>query len=137
MGILGGKGNGLCDDSNNNAGCEFDGGDCCISESTTLLQNCNICACLTGEDLFRWASPRTGSTPGQGTLWDFRTLLLAKISKNDTNIISRSLKKNIFQILRTVAHCGNYLVSISFCMWHFVPKSIKVSVVLFVDYKKL
>ena len=47
----GGKGNGLCDDSNNNAGCEFDGGDCCISEYTTLLQTCNICACLTGEDL--------------------------------------------------------------------------------------
>ena len=89
----GGKGNGFCDDSNNNAGCEFDGGDCCISESTTLLQTCNICACLTGEDLFRFARPRTGSTLGQETLLDFRTRLLAKISKIDTYIISRSLRK--------------------------------------------
>ena len=42
----------------------------------------------------------------------FRTLLLAKISKNDTNIIFRSLKKiYVFQNWRTVAQKSRELRS--------------------------
>merc|ERR1712190_529192 len=40
------KGDGFCDDGNNNAGCEFDGGDCCgpnVSEDF-----CSVCECLNG-----------------------------------------------------------------------------------------
>ena len=42
----------------------------------------------------------------------FRNLLLAKLSKNDTNIICRSLKKKyVFQNLRTVAQKSRVLQS--------------------------
>lgn len=40
------KGDGICDDGNNNVGCEYDGGDCCgIAVDKTF---CKTCACLTG-----------------------------------------------------------------------------------------
>ena len=35
------QGDGYCDDSNNNAGCDFDGGDCCPTEN----QFCSECWC--------------------------------------------------------------------------------------------
>ena len=38
-------GDGICDDGNNNEGCNWDGGDCCMGAS----QNnnwCTVCACL-------------------------------------------------------------------------------------------
>ena len=35
------QGDGYCDDSNNNAGCDFDGGDCC----QTANQFCSECWC--------------------------------------------------------------------------------------------
>merc|ERR1712151_245966 len=38
------KGDGNCDDDNNNAHCEYDGGDCCGSKVNT--QFCKKCACL-------------------------------------------------------------------------------------------
>merc|ERR1711862_18450 len=38
------KGDGFCDDDNNNCGCDFDGGDCCGSNVNT--QYCSVCECL-------------------------------------------------------------------------------------------
>ena len=36
-------GDGYCDDETNNAGCHFDGGDCCGVNVNT--QYCNLCIC--------------------------------------------------------------------------------------------
>ena len=38
------KGDGNCDDDNNNPGCNFDGGDCCGPNVKKTY--CKICACL-------------------------------------------------------------------------------------------
>ena len=38
------KGNGFCNDVNNNEGCEYDGGDCCGSNVATT--HCIKCQCL-------------------------------------------------------------------------------------------
>ena len=38
------KGDGYCDDENNNEGCEYDGGDCCGHE--VITQYCSACQCL-------------------------------------------------------------------------------------------
>ena len=38
------KGDNYCDDNNNNAGCGWDGGDCC--GSNVNKQYCSICKCL-------------------------------------------------------------------------------------------
>ena len=38
------KGDNYCDDENNNAGCEWDGGDCCGDNVNT--QYCSACECL-------------------------------------------------------------------------------------------
>ena len=38
------KGDNFCDDENNNAGCEWDGGDCCGDNVNT--QYCSVCECL-------------------------------------------------------------------------------------------
>ena len=38
------KGNGYCDDENNNCGCEWDGGDCC--GSNVNKDHCSACECL-------------------------------------------------------------------------------------------
>ena len=38
------KGDGECDDENNNAGCEYDGGDCCGYDVVTIA--CTVCQCL-------------------------------------------------------------------------------------------
>ena len=42
------KGDGNCDDDNNNAGCEFDGGDCCAKSVGGSVQKdyCKECKCL-------------------------------------------------------------------------------------------
>ena len=37
------KGDSFCDDGNNNAGCSFDGGDCCGNNVNTKY--CKICEC--------------------------------------------------------------------------------------------
>ena len=37
------KGDNICDDENNNCGCEWDGGDCCGSNINT--DHCSICEC--------------------------------------------------------------------------------------------
>merc|ERR1719361_2541721 len=37
-------GDGICDDDNNNQGCNYDGGDCCGSSVNTNY--CTICKCL-------------------------------------------------------------------------------------------
>ena len=41
------KGDNSCDDGNNNAGCDFDGGDCCGSNVDTTW--CDDCECLDPE----------------------------------------------------------------------------------------
>ena len=41
------KGDGICDDQNNHAGCNFDGGDCCGPDADTDL--CTLCQCLEKE----------------------------------------------------------------------------------------
>jgi len=41
------KGDGICDDQNNHAGCNFDGGDCCGPDADTDL--CTLCQCLEEE----------------------------------------------------------------------------------------
>lgn len=38
------QGDGQCDDDNNNCGCNWDGGDCCSSDASTLY--CTDCSCL-------------------------------------------------------------------------------------------
>jgi hypothetical protein len=42
------KGDGTCDDGNNNSGCEYDGGDCCaVSLGSAVKTNyCSACKCL-------------------------------------------------------------------------------------------
>merc|ERR550532_1704215 len=39
-------GDGHCDDDNNNAGCGYDGGDCCGDSTEVDTAYCSICACL-------------------------------------------------------------------------------------------
>ena len=43
------KGDGICDDNNNNKECEYDGGDCCGSNVNTTF--CNQCQCLEDEGI--------------------------------------------------------------------------------------
>merc|ERR1711981_671476 len=43
------KGDGRCDDQNNNAGCEYDGGDCCpltVPNGEVKTNHCEQCECL-------------------------------------------------------------------------------------------
>ena len=47
-------GNGFCQDSLNNAGCGFDGGDCCGPDVKTAY--CTECECL-GENITSKAAP--------------------------------------------------------------------------------
>ena len=47
-------GTGYCDDENNNAGCGFDGGDCCGPNVKTA--HCSECQCL-GENITSKAAP--------------------------------------------------------------------------------
>ena len=42
--IDGYKGDGYCDDGNNNCGCEFDGGDCCNPHAN--MDYCSECKCI-------------------------------------------------------------------------------------------
>merc|ERR1712146_170649 len=41
------QGDGYCDDGNNNAGCDWDGGDCCDIDSS--FEFCEACECLDCE----------------------------------------------------------------------------------------
>jgi len=52
------KGDGYCDDNNNNCGCDFDGGDCCGSNVNT--QYCSVCECLATKywGYHPWAAAR-------------------------------------------------------------------------------
>jgi len=40
------KGDGYCDDGNNNAGCDWDGGDCCNNNNPNWNDFCTDCKCL-------------------------------------------------------------------------------------------
>ena len=44
------KGDGNCDDGNNNAGCNYDGGDCCPGDDPPSGWDnyCLVCECLEG-----------------------------------------------------------------------------------------
>ena len=46
------KGDGICDDGNNHAGCEYDGGDCCGSNVHTT--HCKKCQCLDPNYQGKW-----------------------------------------------------------------------------------
>merc|ERR1711881_252261 len=46
------QGDNYCDDGNNNAGCEWDGGDCCGNDVNT--QYCSVCACLDPDNKGYW-----------------------------------------------------------------------------------
>merc|ERR1712062_910596 len=54
-GTLHWKGDGYCDDNNNNCGCDFDGGDCCGSNVNT--QYCSVCECLATKYWGYWGGP--------------------------------------------------------------------------------
>merc|ERR1711976_1005602 len=43
------KGDGFCDDENNNEGCEYDGGDCCNNDYQWWDYYCTDCECLDPE----------------------------------------------------------------------------------------
>ena len=43
------RGDGICDDGNNIATCDFDGGDCCGPDVNTLY--CNQCKCYNNIDI--------------------------------------------------------------------------------------
>ena len=45
MGTSGWIGDGMCDDTNNNVPCLFDGGDCCLE--VVITDYCTDCLCLT------------------------------------------------------------------------------------------
>merc|ERR1711907_659430 len=56
------KGDGYCDDGNNHAGCDFDGGDCCpatVGEVKKFF--CSACACLDPSAKNATALPLLGS----------------------------------------------------------------------------
>merc|ERR1712054_565805 len=40
------KGDGFCDDNNNNCACSWDGGDCCKKNSGQNYQYCKVCFCF-------------------------------------------------------------------------------------------
>merc|ERR1719510_2033942 len=63
-GALHWKGDGYCDDNNNNCGCDFDGGDCCGSNVNT--QYCSVCECLATK-YWGWWAPARRNPPGD---WD-------------------------------------------------------------------
>merc|ERR1712025_1233737 len=56
------KGDGYCDDENNVAGCEFDGGDCCGSNVNTAF--CTQCKCKQGATT---AAPTTAAPGGSAS----------------------------------------------------------------------
>ena len=49
------KGDKICDDDNNNAGCDFDGGDCCGKDVETHY--CDKCECLEKKKKVKAARP--------------------------------------------------------------------------------
>ena len=53
-------GDGYCDDSMNNKLCQYDGGDCCLSEIKT--EHCSECLCLEEETITTTPSTTTTST---------------------------------------------------------------------------
>ena len=50
------QGDGYCDDSNNHAGCDFDGGDCCLIP--IINGYCSECSCYGGLFVF-WKKLKT------------------------------------------------------------------------------
>merc|ERR1739848_560137 len=53
-GLLKYKGDGNCDDENNNKGCEYDGGDCCyktVKGGTVKKDYCKECKCIDPKNL--------------------------------------------------------------------------------------
>ena len=53
------KGDGYCDDENNNCGCGWDGGDCCTSFRKDYKTRCTECVCIDpdsvrGSNEFGW-----------------------------------------------------------------------------------
>jgi len=63
------KGDGYCDDGNNNAGCQYDGGDCCyksLESGVVKTKHCTECACLDPDNLGDAPGASCGSPKFQG-----------------------------------------------------------------------
>ena len=52
-------GDGFCDDIANNVECNYDGGDCCLSDIKT--DYCSECLCLEGNSTTTTAGPHEGN----------------------------------------------------------------------------
>ena len=84
-------GDGWCEDENNNAGCGFDGGDCCGPDVKTAY--CSDCECL-GENITSKAAPGPFCSCSLDGVLDCKLLIcFYKFNWNKTNI-SVSLIKN-------------------------------------------
>ena len=71
------KGDGYCDDVNNVASCDYDGGDCCGSNVNTAF--CSTCACLDPNQQATTQAPAPGPTTAAptGKIDYYRGLILA------------------------------------------------------------
>ena len=66
------KGDGMCDDGNNNKQCGWDGGDCCgVGDNVWQYHYCSVCECLEHEQPSRW---------NDNTCNEYRTFICEKDS---------------------------------------------------------
>lgn len=65
MGTSGWIGDGMCDDTNNNVPCSFDGGDCCLE--VVITDYCIDCLCLTDSSSTESSGVTTGTSEAPPT----------------------------------------------------------------------
>ena len=85
------KGDNFCDDENNNAGCEWDGGDCCGDDVNT--QYCSACECLDPNEQGGGSgcgSPDCGYLPNKANKI-YHDLMVAIVVELTTTIVSVQL----------------------------------------------
>merc|ERR1719203_860685 len=58
------KGDGVCDDDNNNEGCDWDGGDCCLA--IVKKDHCKECACKDPDGSQTPSLPKCGNPMYKG-----------------------------------------------------------------------
>ena len=64
-------GDNYCDDENNNAACQFDGGDCCQESPAAGWDNyCNACECLEQQTTTTEAPEENDETPSEADSTD-------------------------------------------------------------------
>merc|ERR1739848_680780 len=67
------KGDGNCDDGNNNAGCEYDGGDCCVKTAKNGKVKktfCTECKCIDPDNLGEPSGCQSPEFKGDGNCDD-------------------------------------------------------------------